>query len=39
MVPEIKQNGNFTKDRLIHGDVCCTAQRSKKIYGVDVGFE
>ena len=39
VVPEIKQNGNFTKDRLIHGDVCCTAQRSKKIYGVDVGFE
>ena len=43
MVLEIKCDGNFMKDRKIHGEsyVCSTAQTQKKIYGFDVhvGFE
>ena len=43
MVSERKRDGNFVKDRKIHGEsnVWSTAQRQKVIYGFDVhaGFE
>ena len=43
MVPERKRDGNFIKNRKIHGDsnVWSIAQRQKIIYifDVDVGFE
>ena len=38
MVPERGQDGNFMKDRKIHGEsnVRSTAQRQKNINGLDV---
>ena len=42
-MPERKRDGNFMKDRKIHGEsnVWSTAQRQRKIYKFDVhaGFE